>query len=59
VGGRGGRVLTNTAMIPMTITGFLPCRSAIRPQIVEVRALPNMNEAPKNYNIFQKLRKNI
>jgi hypothetical protein len=45
-------------MIPMTITGFLPCRSATSPQIAEVTALPNMNEAPK-FTIYLETKKKI
>ena len=34
--------------MPNMTTGFLPIRSAAIPQAVEVKHLPNINEAPEN-----------
>ena len=42
---------TNNAIRPDIITGFRPYRSAIIPQITEVKALPNINEDPSGSEI--------
>lgn len=38
--------VTNTAAVPIIMTGFRPYRSAIIPHKTDVRALPSINEEP-------------
>lgn len=50
-----------TEKILITITGFLPWRSATTPQNIEVKALPIINDDPsiRNRSIFQKISSQI
>ena len=40
---------TNMEQIVITITGFRPMRSAKIPQIIEVKVLPSIYEAPRKF----------
>lgn len=42
----GEIMVTNTVTVPIIMTGFRPKRSAMIPQITDVKALPSMYEEP-------------
>jgi len=46
-------IYTYTEVIPITITGFRPMRSAIVPQNKDVKHLPSINVEPATFCIMQ------
>ena len=46
---------TNTVNVPKIITGLRPYRSAIIPQRIEVKDLPNINADPSRNEMYYKL----
>jgi len=46
-------IYTYTELMPITITGFRPIRSAIVPQNKDVKHLPSINEEPATFCIMQ------